>query len=251
MRYCGAGYNLYGYFDYSNSINTDELRKKLLSAGMIRRTKAEVIKDLPPLVWKVTRLEAGRNQTNLIKTELKLEEELRGLADKTGSTRRDIILSQIAEIRRELGLAKVEIYSECIVSESFNDKIIVFAHHRDVIDSLITAFGNIAVMLRGDMTATQRQDAIDKFQNDNSCRIIVASIKAAGVAINLTKAGHIIFIELDWVPADIEQAIARAHRIGQMHDSLLVEFIVFENSFDCVMAEKLSSKSENIKKLLG
>lgn len=244
QEFCGANMSLYGYFSTQDSTNTERLRKLMYQAGMIRRKKTDVLPDLPPKTWKITVLEPDRATKGFIKRETQLDNELRGLGGKIGG-KSGLLASDIARVRQSIGLKKVEVMAESILDAATNEKIIVYAHYHSVIDKLQERLGSVAITLTGEMSQTKRQAAIDRFQTDPACRIIIVSIKAAGVAISLTAASYIIFIELDWVPADIEQAIARADRPGQENDRLLIEFPVFDKSYDAHMAEVAAAKAEN------
>lgn len=107
-----------------------------------------------------------------------------------------------------------------------------------------------AVKLTGEVTSSKdRQDAVDRFQNDPTCKLFVGSIGAAGVGHTLTAAATVIFAELDWVPANISQAEDRCHRIGQQ-DHVLVQHLVLDGSLDARMVEMLVQKQEIADKAL-
>lgn len=244
QEFCGANISLYGYFNTQDSTNTERLRGLMYQAGMIRRKKTEVLPNLPPKTWKITVLEPDGATKGFIKRETDLDNELRSLGGKIGG-KSGILVSDIARVRQSIGLKKVEVMSESILDAATNEKIIVYAHYHSVIDKLQEKLGNIAITLTGDMSQNKRQAAIDRFQTDPTCRIIIVSIKAATVAISLTAAGHIFVLELDWAPDTIEQAIGRADRPGQENSRLLIEFVVFDNSYDAHMAEVVAAKAEN------
>jgi hypothetical protein len=88
---------------------------------------------------------------------------------------------------------------------------------------------------------TDRQAAVDRFQNDPNCLLFVGNIQAAGVGLTLTASSHVVFAELDWVPGNVTQAEDRCHRIGQT-DSVLIEHLVLEGSMDARMATTLIAK---------
>ena len=67
----------------------------------------------------------------------------------------------------------------------------------------------------GSTTATQREVEIQKFQNDDDCRIFLISLKAGGIGLNLTAADYVYIVDPWWNPAVEQQAIDRTHRIGQ------------------------------------
>ena len=67
----------------------------------------------------------------------------------------------------------------------------------------------------GSTTATEREKAIQKFQNDEECRVFLISLKAGGIGLNLTAADYVYIVDPWWNPAVEQQAIDRTHRIGQ------------------------------------
>ena len=77
------------------------------------------------------------------------------------------------------------------------------------------ADGVVCVTISGDNTAEERLAAVDRFQTDHSCLIAVCNLIAGGVGLTLTAGTHVIFQDLDWVPANHRQAEDRAYRLGQ------------------------------------
>ena len=69
--------------------------------------------------------------------------------------------------------------------------------------------------VRGDQSTKARQEAIDAFTNDEDVAVIVCSLTAAGVGLNLQAASNVVLAELSWTSAEQTQAIDRVHRIGQ------------------------------------
>src|SRR5690606_34198810 len=64
-------------------------------------------------------------------------------------------------------------------------------------------------------TTAQREKAIHEFQNNESCRVFLISLKAGGIGLNLTAADYVYIVDPWWNPAVEQQAIDRTHRIGQ------------------------------------
>ena len=100
------------------------------------------------------------------------------------------------------------------------------------------------------MSATQKQQSVDLFQNDKQVKLFVGSVTAAGVGITLTAASHVVFCELDWRPAMVTQAEDRCHRIGQK-DAVNVYHIVFDASLDSNMVKRIVEKQQIIDSAIG
>jgi SNF2 family DNA or RNA helicase len=96
--------------------------------------------------------------------------------------------------------------------------------------------------IRGDQTATAREKAIDAFVNDPDSAVIVCSLTAAGVGINLQVASNVVLAELSWTNAEQTQAIDRVHRIGQ-HEPVTAWRIIAAQTIDAKIAELIDSKA--------
>lgn len=94
------------------------------------------------------------------------------------------------------------------------EQIIVFAEHRDVVDAIKKEFPCEVCSVTGSDNQQQKQWAIDSFQAKKK-RIIICSIKAAGVGLTLTASSNVVFTELPWTMADLSQCECRAYRNGQ------------------------------------
>jgi hypothetical protein len=97
------------------------------------------------------------------------------------------------------------------------------------------------VTISGTDNAEQRMAAVDRFQNDSEVRVAACNIIAGGVGITLTAGNHVIFQDLDWVPANHLQAEDRAYRLGQT-DRVTVEYMFADDTLDVYIAELLEAK---------
>jgi SNF2 family DNA or RNA helicase len=120
---------------------------------------------------------------------------------------------------RRIGTAKALMAADYTAQLARNvGKVVFFAKHIDVLDAAYAHFvekGFHPTQIRGDQSAQARQDAIDKFTNDPDVGVIVCSLTAAGVGVNLQAASNVVLAELSWTSAEQTQAIDRVHRIGQ------------------------------------
>jgi SWI/SNF-related matrix-associated actin-dependent regulator 1 of chromatin subfamily A len=269
-RYADAHNNGYGW-DFTGSANLGELQEKLRATIMIRRLKADVLTELPAKRRQVIELPANgaagavRAEQDAWKRHESLMDELRAAVElsKASADAADyesavgklreaarVAFAEMAKARHDTAVAKVPYVVEHVTSAIEGDaKVVVFAHHHDVLDALITEFGSQAVAVHGDVPFPARQAAVDRFQSDPACKVFIGGIQAAGVGLTLTAAAHVIFAELDWVPGNVTQAEDRCHRIGQ-HQSVLVQHLVLEGSLDARMARILVEKQDVIDRAL-
>ena len=150
-----------------------------------------------------------------------------------------VAFTEISRERRRVAVAKLPHVVEHVRAalESVG-KVVVMAHHHEVVDGLrdgLAEFGTVLLDGRTSTAPEVRQGIVERFQTDDAVRVFVGGIQAAGVGLTLTAASHVVFAELDWVPANISQAEDRCHRIGQ-HDSVLAQHIVLAGSLDERMA---------------
>jgi SWI/SNF-related matrix-associated actin-dependent regulator 1 of chromatin subfamily A len=132
-----------------------------------------------------------------------------------------------------------------------HDKILIFAHHRDVIEALTVGLKDFgAKNIMGGTPMDERQKIIDEFQNDFGIKTLILSIEAAGVGITLTAASYVIFAEFSYVPGVNEQAVDRTHRIGQTR-GVITEYLTHEKSLDERILKKLLDKKKIIEDILS
>lgn len=242
QRYCGAYHNGFGW-DFSGASNLPELSGRLHSSVMIRRTKAQVLPQLPEKIHTVVELyPTGNLMKRIIKQELDAY-EVRFLKVNHDSINWD----DLARVRHQTALVKVPLIVQYVteVLEGGVQKVVVFAHHRDVIAQLVEGLTDYRpVMLVGGMGPQDRQDSIDAFQDDSAVRVFIGNIQASGNGITLAPASsRCIFAELYWVPAEMTQCEDRLHRIGT-RDSVHVQHLVLERSLDAMMVKVLIKKQK-------
>lgn len=278
IRYCGGNKDG-GHWDFTGSSNLEELQDILRSTIMVRRLKKDVLKELPPKRRQVIELAAEGETARLVKAERQAfegkDDEIAQLeaavelakADDNEDAYRSAVDSlkkgigaafgEIATLRRNTAVAKIPQVIEHLrdALDENDDAIVVMCHHHEVSSALMKEFGDLAVLHRGDMDMAAKDAAVTRFQGtkdvqaDPTCRLFIGSIQASGVGITLTRAAHVVFAELDWVPGNVSQAEDRCHRIGQ-DESVLIQHLVLEGSLDAVMAKRIISKQEVIERAL-
>lgn len=240
-KYCGARHNGFGW-DFSGSSNTEELHALLTEKYMIRRKKEDVLQDLPAKTRAVVPLMMDR--------EDEYQQARRELIDALSGEHRDLAIVLIGKLRQLAAHAKLGEALDWITNFlDSGEKLVVFAVHHAIIDKLMAAFPRAAVKLDGRDSQEDRQAAVDRFQTDNTCRLFVGNIKAAGVGITLTAASNVAFLELPWSPGDLEQAIDRCHRIGQ-RDAVTAWFLVAAGTIEEEIAALLDSKRKQLDSVL-
>ncbi len=250
MKYCGAYHNGFGW-DFNGATNTDELHHRLTHTIMLRHKKADVLTDLPDKIRSFLPMELD-NTREYDKAENDFVEWVRGVkGDKAAE--RVSNAEQLAKIEALKQLAvKGKLKQAISWIRDFIDtdgKLVVFAVHKFVIDALMKEFGGLAVKVDGSVTGQARQDAVDRFQEDDSCRLFIGNVKAAGVGLTLTAASNVAFLELPWAPGDVSQAEDRCHRIGQK-DSVSIYYLLAAGSIEEQIAKLLDKKRKILDKVL-
>jgi SWI/SNF-related matrix-associated actin-dependent regulator 1 of chromatin subfamily A len=250
-RYCAPVQTRFGIEAWGAS-HLDELGERLRSTVMIRRTKEEVLPQLPEKRRQMILWEPNAKLKRLLFEEREAKEAYeKALAYSSGRRPSNAfkMLSQIAKARHAIGLAKlpliIEHLEECLAA---NEKVVCFAYHRAVLSMLAAHFPDSA-LIWGGQSMSERQDQIDRFQGLPSYRILFGQIEAAGLGFNLTAAHLCVFAELDWVPAKIHQAEDRLHRIGQS-SKVLVQHLLYEGSVDEDVIRSLMEKERILQAVL-
>lgn len=236
--------------------NLSELRERLRDSCMIRRLKKDVLTQLPP-----------KRREIIVFPTVHIEDDeiplfVGRIFDKLTVDNYDSIVAQLhadkvgfaawSRYRHKQGVEKIPHVVDHIKSViECGRKVIVFAHHSDVIDELYAQCIFVgAVKLTGDMTPSERQESVERFQKDPRIQVFVGSIRAAGVGITLTASSHVIFAEIDPNPAWMLQAEDRPHRIGQ-RDMVLCQYLVADRTIDARLCQILTKKLDTMGEVLG
>lgn len=248
-RYCDATQNGFGWVTDGAS-NLDELAVQLHGV-MIRRRKDEVL-ELPPKLQNWLPIEVPENTgTSALREALQsliaasLTQTLGSAADGPARKPRDRarMLASLTKAREQLAAAKAGASGELIdgILEQ-ESKVIVFSCFTKPVEALRKKYGDACVVLTGSTPVAQRQQLVDRFQTDPEVRVFVANLVAGGVGLNLTAATHVVFNDLDWVPANHWQAEERAYRIGQS-STVNVHYLVAAGTLDEFVQQVLATKA--------
>jgi SWI/SNF-related matrix-associated actin-dependent regulator of chromatin subfamily A-like protein 1 len=243
-RYCAPVRTSWGW-DFSGSSNREELALELRKGLLLRRREKHVLAQLPPIVRQVIPL--AIDPSPLLEHLTERVAELYGFDPAHPPFEIDpekIPFELISEIRRETGALKSEAAVAFLKEQTtdYSQKTIVFAHHLNVLETLHAAFSGESVLVTGQTPLRARQEGVDAFQGQgNGIKYFIASTRAFGLGVTLTASSHVVFVEPDWTPALLDQAEARAHRIGQ-DSTVLAQYLVLENSLDERILAAVQSK---------
>jgi SWI/SNF-related matrix-associated actin-dependent regulator 1 of chromatin subfamily A len=245
--FCGAYHDGFGW-NVDGASNMNELGQRLRSYLMVRRRKEKVLPQLPDKEARIVFLDPNPASKKAAKKMAKfsLDEIEKNKGNAVG-------FEGLSEARRELGEAKVPSAIKYLKEklESDDGKIIVFAHHKDVIKNLEEGLADYGlVSIKGTTAKEKRHANVKAFQNDPKIRVFVGSITAAGVGLTLTAASYIAFVEASWVPGENQQAFDRAHRMGQKN-FVLGEFLTFAGTLDEKILKSHIVKNKVIREIMG
>lgn len=227
-----------------------ELQARLRCNFMIRRLKADVLKDLPDKRYEMSYVEPNGRINQVLAKEKLIDFNLEDLRDPNSE-----LFGQISTIRREMGEAKIPRIIEhmhYLMDILELPKVVLFSHHKAVMDGIMEGLARYnPVQVRGGMTPNAKHQSVLDFMEQDDVRIFSGQLDAAGFGIDgLQKvASRVVFAEPAWTPGTNEQAVDRCHRIGQ-HDNVLAEFLVVESSLDERVLASVLEKAKDIHDVL-
>lgn len=248
-------------------------RAAVVDMGIVRRRKVDVVADIPArrvadlpveldgavgrsiraaeavlanrLVGRYrAALEARGSDTAVDGVDLDLARrvaaaELKDSSSKAGG-------ENVFTMVRRIGQAKAGLAADYAAQLARNvGKVVFFAKHVDVMDAAEKTFAERGIRyasIRGDQTPRARQKNLTAFVEDPDVSIVVCSLLAAGVGLNLQVASNLVLAELSWTDAEQTQAIDRIHRIGQ-EEPVTAWRIIAAQTIDARIAELIDSKS--------
>jgi SNF2 family DNA or RNA helicase len=232
-RYCNAFKDKWGQWHLEGHSNLEELNDKLRSTCYIRRTKDEVMPDLPPVLHNpllvdgtvAAMKEYRKAEADIVQYLVDRAKVIAAeLGESVGSAavrarfraESNQHLVQLSVLRRLAAKAKMKHAEEWIESHvEEGRKVVVAAHHRDIVDEVANRYGGLKI--QGGMSVKEVEAVKARFQEASAAEapVLVLSIQAAKTGHTLTAAQEILFLEQPWTPADVSQTYSRLHRIGQ------------------------------------
>ena len=237
--------------------------KMSVSPFVLRRLKTDknVISDLPEKI--VINDYCYLSKAQAVIYEKTLNEMMEKISGFSGINRRGNIFKLITALKQicnhpyqflkggEMTREQSGKMDKCIATVQNildrGEKTLIFTQYKEMGDILcrITAEEcNInPLFFHGSLTVLQREELINKFQNDDDCKIMILSLKAGGTGLNLTSATNVIHYDLWWNPAVEDQATDRTYRIGQ-DKNVMVHRMITLGTFEEKIDEMLKSKKE-------
>ncbi len=211
----------------------DHLRK-LLFPFILRRTKEQVAKDLPDKVETILFCEMQEEQRSIYEAYRNdFRDKIMGTIESNGINKSQLtILQGLMKLRQICDSPsimnepekfpnhsiKLEEIGREISENMGNHKALIFSQFLGMLALIKEKLRELEIDFEyfdGSSSAVERERAIQRFQNDENCRVFLISLKAGGVGLNLTAADYVYIVDPWWNPAVEQQAIDRTHRIGQ------------------------------------
>ena len=246
-RYCN-GYQFKAgkrkVWNVSGASNLEELRDRTTPL-VLRRLKENVL-DLPDKIITPVYLRLKSKEYESLMGDYYDWYDKGGESDSM--TLQFTKLTQVRQcIANEKTSSTIEL-CENIIEQG--KKVIVFTNFTRSLETILEHFGKKAVRLDGSMSQKDRQESVDKFQNDENVMVFVGNIKAAGTGLTLTAGEAVVMNDLSFLPSDHSQAEDRAYRIGQKNN-VLVYYPLYENTIEGIVYDILRKKKDIIETVMG
>lgn len=238
-RYCGWQKGVPGSIMGAVFQNLPELNQRLRASCWVRRLKADVMKGLPPKFTDHVPMTLS-NPDRYKAAERDVFAFLDTLPNESEALVR---LTTLRKVAAEEKLAAAISWIENFVDSG--EKLVVFGWHTAPLEAIHKAFPG-SVLLIGGASQKAREQAVDRFQNDENCKLFIGS-SAAYEAVTLTAASHVAFFELPWKPGQVDQASDRIHRIGQTAEQVTYHYLLADDTIDTFLADLIDEKRRVVK----
>lgn len=237
--------------------------RKLLFPFILRRTKEQVAKDLPEKQEMVLFCDMGEEQRKIYEAYRNdYRDKILGVVENQGIQKSQLTILQglmklrqicdspaiVKEEERFPNVSvKLEELGREITENISNHKALVFSQFLGMLSLIKEKMKELGVdyeYFDGSSTINERERAIQRFQNDENCRVFLISLKAGGVGLNLTAADYVYIVDPWWNPAVEQQAIDRTHRIGQTKNIFAYRMICTDTVEDKIL--KLQERKRNL-----
>lgn len=240
----------YGYREKVVALkNVDEF-KVLLSKIMLRRTLADLDFEVPEVVWSEQVIDAQGMRVGSHDLPLRVQQAI-----ARGEPLEPYLQDEhVARYRRNVGLAKAPAVITKLKSEleEGSDKVLVFAHHTDVLHMLRDGLAEFGVaFVDGSVTGSRRDSEIDRFQSDVNTRVFVGQNKACSLSATLTAAQRAVLVEPDWA-ADVNYQLGqRMARIGSKFQACFGQMVSLAGTIDEAVVRQNVRETKMAQQMFG
>ncbi len=246
-KYCQPRYER-GEWTFKGATNVPELHQELRdNKVLIRRLKVNVLKDLPPRTRSVVPVElhhperyahAANDFVGWLKTISPAK--ARTAAKAVAVTRMNYLLELAGREKVRAVVAWVDHFLE--ETEESKDKIVLFAYHRAMVATLHRRYGAGSVYVMGDVNGRKRDEAVQRFVKDPTCRVFIGNQAALAGVDGLQVAQDLAFTQFFWRPADHTQGEARIDRMGQTGGAMRFHYLTAVGTIEEDMCEIIQRK---------
>jgi len=229
-------------------MSKDELHQST-SGFFLRRTKREVLSDLPAINVQDIPLELADEQRKAYDQVWMSRLAAARCGDGSSATAQMLAvitrLKQICNFDPQSGQS-VKLDALRVVLESIagsNDKILIFSQYVETLEWIRSRIDIPSEIFHGGLSQDRREAVISRFREQDGAGALLVSIKAGGVGLNLQEASIVVLFDRWWNPATEEQAIQRAHRFGRTKPLQVIRLVI-ENTIEERIAEILAEKRE-------
>jgi SNF2 family DNA or RNA helicase len=240
------------------------LLRQRLQPFMLRRMKKEVAEELPPRTDVVLYCDLSEEEHNLYESILlATRKEIISKLQSGGNVLQ--VLEALLRLRQACchpallpgahkaqSSTKLDLLLTCVEESIANEhQSLVFSQWTSFLDLIAARLSQQGIAyLRIDGSSKNRQEIVAQFQGNKKIPVLLLSLKAAGVGLNLTAADHVYIMDPWWNPAVEDQAADRAHRIGQLNP-VLVHRLVSKNTVEEKILQLQASKKDLAQAIVG
>ena len=236
------------------------LKPRLLQTGMsrsqmheamtghfLRRTKSDVLSELPPIMSREIRLELGSGQRRIYDQVWNARHEsVHGLDARQVVTNMLAVLTRLKQICNFDDVSGESVKLEVVRSilnnlEETAGKVLIFSQYVKTLERLSEKIGIPNEIFHGGLPIELRERVLKVFRERPGPRALLLSLQAGGVGLNLQEASTVILFDRWWNPATEDQAVQRAHRYGRQVPLEAIRFLIedsVEEKIQVVLREK-------------
>ncbi len=246
-------------------LNTEDLKylKLKIKPLVLRRTKSEILKELPPKIESVVKLPFEQKQEKIYRDiALSWNEKVKSSILNQGESKSQILMltallrlrqtcsdpASIPHVKYSESPPKLNVLMEALqeITES-GESALVFTQFLHTFTRIKKEMANLKISsfsLHGGTSRAEREKALKSFQDTPNGSVLLMTLKTGGVGLNLVKASYVFHIEPWWNPAVENQASDRAHRLGQLKPVQVYRYLMKESVEEKIeiLKERKSSK---------